>query len=91
MKNDHHIHAFIRTCYDLLLLLHQYSKADTTDACQPCTNKPDDSAYVSDPEEQCAYDCDPGYQGGDCLSPFDFFVSSIGGEGVFYSVVVCVG
>ena len=69
----------------------QYSNGDSTEECQQCTNKPHDSEYVEDPNEQCAYSCDAGYQGTDCLSPFEFFVSNIGGEAVFYSMVVVIG
>ena len=65
---------------------------NTTDVsqCVPCENAPEHANYTQrgyvDPN--CPYECNAGFRGKDCLTPFEEFLRQLGGPVVL--IVVCL-
>lgn len=58
-----------------------YKKEKGVSMCLPCGNGPAHSIYTSKGyiDEDCPYQCLPGFTGLDCLTPFQEFLRQLGG------------
>lgn len=64
------------------------SEAGVSD-CSLCTNGPLHSIYTMKgyTDENCPYQCLPGYRGHDCLTPFYEFLRQLGGPLVLFFIL----